>query len=124
MLQLHGTSRRAPVSQQAVFVFAPTDPEVSHKEMSFPLQSTSHLRSKMPLTAPSCSTLTCPTLPLVNEGSSRAVTQATASSALANMQQFCLSPFNNLLYTLIQKYLARKEGKQERKSNAVGNFFS
>lgn len=28
------------------------------------------------------------------------------------MQQFCLSPFSNLLYTLIQKYLAGREDKQ------------
>lgn len=48
--------------------------------------------------------------------------QTKASSASANMQQFCLSPFNNLMYTLIQKYLARKTNK-ERKSNLLGIFW-
>lgn len=43
------------------------------------------------------------------------------------MQQFCLSPFGNLLYTLIQKYLAGREdkqGKNKQCSREKREFFS
>lgn len=56
----------------------------------------------------------------VTAGGIATTAQTKASSTWANMQQFCLSPFSNLLCTPIQKYLAGKEDKQGKNKQCSG----